>query len=138
MSHTPTAKVFILRFCAEPFSLLTNNHHSSFSLLSYLSRNLADRWGTIVDFTTSFLHSSRFSAFRSMIFHSRLVHSFDICLPIVSSVCRREDNIKEWTQVSLSSNDSVVGSERPIIMCSILSLRSYSKISIKENRCWSA
>ena len=54
---------------------------SSFSVLtvldsfSYLSRSLADRWGTTVDFTTSFLHSSRFSAFRSMIFHSRPVHS---------------------------------------------------------------
>ena len=34
--------------------------------LSYLSRSLVDRWGTTVDFTTSFLHSSRFSAFRSM------------------------------------------------------------------------
>ena len=32
-------------------------------------------WGTTVDFTASFLHSSRFSAFRSMIFHSRPVHS---------------------------------------------------------------
>ena len=43
--------------------------------LSYLSRSLADRWGTTVDFTTSFLHPSRFSAFRSSIFHSRPVHS---------------------------------------------------------------
>ena len=41
----------------------------------YLSHSLADRWGTTVDSTTSFLHSSRFSAFRSMIFHSRPVHS---------------------------------------------------------------
>ena len=31
--------------------------------------------GTPLDFTTSFLHSSRFSAFRSMVFHSRPVHS---------------------------------------------------------------
>ena len=43
--------------------------------LSYLSRSLADCWGTTVDFTISFLHSSQFSAFRSMIFHSRPVHS---------------------------------------------------------------
>ena len=33
----------------------------SFLILSYLSRSLTDRWGTPVDFTTSFLHSSRFS-----------------------------------------------------------------------------
>ena len=48
-------------------------------LSSYLinSRSLADLWGTTVDFTTSFLHSSRFSAFRSSIFHSVPVHSLD-------------------------------------------------------------
>ena len=57
-------------------------------LSSYLSRSLADRWGTIVDFTTSFLHSSRFSAVRSMIFHLRPVHSLMLsshhflCLPL--------------------------------------------------------
>ena len=56
--------------------------------LSYLSRSLADRWGTTVDLTTSFLHSSRFSAFRSMIFHSRPIHSLMLsshrflCLPL--------------------------------------------------------
>ena len=56
--------------------------------LSYLSRSLADRWGTTVDFTTSFLHSSRFSALLSMIFHSRPVHSLVLsshrflCLPL--------------------------------------------------------
>ena len=33
-------------------------------ILSYLSCSLADRWGTTVDSTTSFLPSSRFSAFR--------------------------------------------------------------------------
>ena len=43
--------------------------------LSYLSRSLADRWSAAVDFTTNFLHSSRFSAFRSSIFHSIPVHS---------------------------------------------------------------
>ena len=57
-------------------------------LLSYLSRSLADCWGTTVDFTTSFLHSLRFSAFRSSIFHSRPVHSLMLsshrflCLPL--------------------------------------------------------
>ena len=47
----------------------------SFYFLSYLSYSLADRWDTTVDFTTSFLHSSRFSAFHSIILHSRPVHS---------------------------------------------------------------
>ena len=60
---------------------------AAYLILSYLSRSLADRWGTTVDFTTSFLHSSRFSAFRSIIFHSRPVHSLMLsshrflCLP---------------------------------------------------------
>ena len=60
----------------------------SYLILSYLPRSLADCWGTTVDFTTSFLHSSRFSAFRSMIFHSRPVHSLMLsshrflCLPL--------------------------------------------------------
>ena len=59
-----------------------------FIILSYLFRSLADRWGTTVDFTTSFFHSSRFSAFRSMIFHLRPVHSLMLsshrflCLPL--------------------------------------------------------
>ena len=44
------------------------------SLSSHLSCSLADRWGTTVDFTTNFLHSSRFSAFHSMVFHSRPVY----------------------------------------------------------------
>ena len=58
------------------------------TFLSYLSRSLADRWGTTADFTTSFLHSSRFSAFRSMMFHSRPIHSLMLsshrflCLPL--------------------------------------------------------
>ena len=58
------------------------------SILSYLSRSLADRWGTTVDFTTSFLHSLRFSAFGSSIFYSRPVHSLMLsshhflCLPL--------------------------------------------------------
>ena len=41
----------------------------------HLSRSLAGRWGTSADFTTNFLHSSRFSAFCSMMFYSRPVHS---------------------------------------------------------------
>ena len=51
-------------------------------------RSLADRWGTTVDFTTSFLHSSRFSAFCSMMLHSRPVQSLMLsshrflCLPL--------------------------------------------------------
>ena len=59
-----------------------------FLILSYLSRSLAERWGTTVDFTTSFLHSPWFSAFHSMMFHSRPVHSLMLfshhflCLPL--------------------------------------------------------
>ena len=54
----------------------------------YLSRSLVDRWGTTVDFTTSFLHSSQFSAFRTIPLHSRPVHSLMLsshrflCLPL--------------------------------------------------------
>ena len=57
-------------------------------LSSQVSLSLAGRWGTTVDFTTSFPLSSCFSAFRSMIFHSRPVcslmlssHCF-LCLPL--------------------------------------------------------
>ena len=46
----------------------------SYLILSYLSCSLADRWGTTVDFKTSFFHSSLFSVFCS-IFRSRPVHS---------------------------------------------------------------
>ena len=55
---------------------------------SYISRSLVDRWGTTVDFPTNFLHSSLFSASRSMMFHSRPVHSLMLsshrflCLPL--------------------------------------------------------
>ena len=68
-----------------------HKHHplpATITTSSYLPRSLADRWGTTVDFTTSFLHSSRFSAFRSSIFHSRPVHSLllsshrFLCLPL--------------------------------------------------------
>ena len=57
-------------------------------VLSYISRSLEDRWDTTVDFTTSFLHSSRFSAFQDKMFHSRPVHSLMLsshcflCLPL--------------------------------------------------------
>ena len=58
------------------------------SIYLCLSLSLADRWGTTVDFTTSFLHPSRFSAFCSMIFHLRPLHSLMVsshrflCLPL--------------------------------------------------------
>ena len=61
--------------------------------ISHLSRSLADRWGTAIDFTTSLLHSSRFWAFRSMIFHSRPVQSLMLslhrvlCLPLRLPPC---------------------------------------------------
>ena len=41
----------------------------------HLSRSLADRWCTTGDFTNNFLHSSRFSVLRSMMFHSRPIYS---------------------------------------------------------------
>ena len=58
-----------------------------------LSHSLADRWGTTVDFTTNFLHSSRFLAFCNMMFHSRPVHSLMLsshhflCLPLCLPPC---------------------------------------------------
>ena len=65
------------------------------TILLYLliSRSLADRWGTTEDFTTNLLHSSRFSAFRSMMFHSRPVQSLMLsshrflCLPLRLHPC---------------------------------------------------
>ena len=45
------------------------------SLYLHLSCSLADHWGTTGDFTTNFLHFSLFSAFHSMIFHSRPIQS---------------------------------------------------------------
>ena len=92
-------------------------------ILSYLSRSLADRWGTTVDFTTSFLHSSRFSAFRSVVFHSRPVHSLMLsshrflCLPLhrlVGLVVKASDSGAEnlgfesrfWRDFSGSSHTS--------------------------------
>ena len=76
--------------------------------LSVLSRSLADHWGTTVDFTTSFLHSLRFLAFRSSIFHSRPVHSLMLsfhcflCLPL---------HLPPWTvpcRIVLASLDDCV------------------------------
>ena len=67
--------------------------HSVFRLHLRLWRRLSDRRGTTVDFTTSFLHSSLFSAFRSKRFHSRAVHSLMLsyhrflCLPLRLPPC---------------------------------------------------
>ena len=53
-----------------------------------LSRSLYHRWATTVDSIIIFLHSLRFSAFSSMLFHSRPVHSMMLsshrflCLPL--------------------------------------------------------
>ena len=75
----------------------------SYLVLSYLSRSLVDRWGTTVDFTTSFLHSSRFSAFRSMIFHPRPVRSLMLsshrflCLPLRLPPCSLWDSLGQST-----------------------------------------
>ena len=72
--------------CWSWMELSVTGHLSLSSL--HLSGSLADCWGTTVHFTTSFLHSSRFSAFRSMIFHSVPVHSLMLsshrflCLPL--------------------------------------------------------
>ena len=95
----PWFKVTELRksktFCA--------NHPSKF-VLSYPSHNLAGSFRTTVDLATSFLHSSRFSAFRSSIFHSRPVHSLMLssyrflCLPL---------HLPPWTvlcRIVLASN----------------------------------
>ena len=75
-------------FLVESSYLILSYLILSYLILSYLSRSLTDHWDTTVDYTTSFLHSSRFSAFRSMIFHSRPVHSLTLsshrflCLPL--------------------------------------------------------
>ena len=81
-----SANVCLLAGCLT--SSPWDNRTGYLLILSYLSRSLADHWGTTVDFTTSFLHSSRFSAFRSMMFHWRPVHSLMLsshrflCLPL--------------------------------------------------------
>ena len=77
-----------LRYTSMLLGRLATNKQTS-----HLSRSLADRWGTTVDYTTRFLHSSRFSAFRSMIFHSRPFHSLMLsshrflCLPLRLPPC---------------------------------------------------
>ena len=99
-SRFSRSNVVISRVCQKedicqiaPFDLgptacmLTKDLFENLSL-SYLSRSMVGRWGTTVNFITSFLHSSRFSAFRSMTFHSRPVHSLMLsshrflCLPL--------------------------------------------------------
>ena len=83
------------------------------SFLSHLSRSLADRWGTTVDFTTSFLLSLRFWAFRNSIFHSRPVHSLSIYLSIYLS-CSLADR---WgTTVDFTT--SLLHSSRFLAFCS--------------------
>ena len=66
--------------------------HLRLHLHLHLSCSLPDLWGTAVDFTTNFLHSSRFSAFRSMLFLSRPIHSSVhshrfLCLPLRLPLC---------------------------------------------------
>ena len=85
---SPTA-ISVFQLILLPLSAtLCLDLYLSIYLSIYLSRSLADRWGTTVDFTTSFLHSSRFSAFRSVMFHGRPVHSLMLssrrfhCLPL--------------------------------------------------------
>ena len=73
-----------------PTLLPTYRHYH---LHLHLFRSVADCWGTTGDFTTNFLHSSRFSAFRSVVFHSRPVHSLILsshrflCLPLHLPPC---------------------------------------------------
>ena len=93
-------------------------------ILSYLFRSLVDRWGTTVEFTTSCLHSSRFSAFRS-IFHSRPVHSLMLssnrflCLPLRLPSCTVPCRIVlaspgavKWWQFSQSNRHSTIGTRQ--------------------------
>ena len=81
---------WVYRF--QPFNVETISFLLIYIFWSYLSWSLADRWGTTVNFTTSFLHASRFSAFHSSIFHSRPVHSLMLsshhflCLPHIYTV----------------------------------------------------
>ena len=76
-----------------PWNKILKMIPGSLVIISYLSCSLANHWGTTIDFTTSFLHSSQFSAFCSMIFHSRPVHSLMLsshrflCLPLRLPPC---------------------------------------------------
>ena len=71
----------------------THTHHTHAHLHLHLPCSLADLWGTTGDFTANFLHSSRFSASHSMMFHSRPVYSLllsshhFLCLPLRLSPC---------------------------------------------------
>ena len=67
-------------------------------------RSLADRWGTTVDFTASFLHSSRFSAFHSIIFYSRPVQQPDTkgTTSIQSPLHPSHKQSVDWTLVCCS------------------------------------
>ena len=90
----------------------------------YVSCSLADRWDTTVDFTTSLLHSLRFSA----IFHSRPVHSLMLsshrflCLPL---------RLPPWTvpctDVRQSRNNNRL---------LLRSLNSCTEIEAEDQMCW--
>ena len=71
---TSTFDVFLLQLLMHTcVTSVGSNNKKPHLISSRLSRSLADRWGTTLDFTTSFIQSSRFSTFRSMMFHSRPV-----------------------------------------------------------------
>ena len=81
---------FIRVMCPAHFHLVLVTYWTmfAFTFTFHLSRRLADLWGTTVEFTTNSLHSLFFSAFRSVMFHSRPVHSLMLsthrflCLPL--------------------------------------------------------
>ena len=80
----PTTILLLLRTSAYKLPGRYKNEEvniTSYLILSYLSRSMDDRWGTTEDFTTSFLHSLRFSIFRSSIFHFWPVHSLMLSSP---------------------------------------------------------
>ena len=90
----------------------------------HLPRSLADRWGTAGHFTTSSLHSSWFSPFRSMMFHSRPVYTLTsssnrfLCLPL---------RLPPWTvprKIVLASPDD--GVRRPYR----LSWRPFTEVKV--------
>ena len=99
-------------------------------LLSYLSHSLGDRWGTTADFTTSFLHFLRFSAFHSSIFHSRPVHSLMLsshcflCLPLRLPPwkCQQMPNANRTSR--FNGNAALL----PLISVSVLCISTVSKV----------